>query len=157
MKWVLDNTVMSNFSLIHGVEWLVQLGERDFVTVEEAWQELQQGVKKKLLPDVDWGWLQVEKLTDIEKKRMLDLMPPLDLGEAACLSLAQHRRYGILTDDRLARRYARLLRIPLSGTLGLLKLLVDFDHLSMTEADEALERLIVLGYRSPINSLRELF
>lgn len=157
MKWVLDNTVMSNFSLIHGVEWLVQLGERDFVTVEEAWQELQQGVKKKLLSDVDWGWLQVEKLTDIEKKRMLDLMPPLDLGEAACLSLAQHRRYGILTDDRLPRRYARLLRIPLSGTLGLLKLLVDFDHLSMTEADEALARLIVLGYRSPINSLRELF
>ena len=156
MKWVLDNTVMSNFGLIRRADWLRQLGRSDFITVQEAWEELQAGIARDILPQNDWTWLQVEQLTAKENERVAEMTPPLDLGEAACLALAQSRGYGVLTDDRLARRHARLMGIPLSGTLGVLKLLADKGFVTFPMADEALRQLISLGYFSPIVSLKEL-
>ncbi len=156
MKWVLDNTVMSNFSLIERVGWLASLGDGNFVTVQEAWNELQQGLQKGILPVQDWEWLEIETLSELERADMADLIPPLDVGEAACLSLAWHRGYGVLTDDRLALCHARVLGVPLSGTLGILKLLVEGEYLSLSKADEALAMLTAMGYRSPIVSLKEM-
>ena len=156
MKWVLDNTVMSNFALVRRAVWLRQLGEGHVLTVQDAWNELQAGMAKGILPQDDWSWLPIARLTSTEKERLAQVMPPLDSGEAACLALAQSRGFGVLTDDRLARRYARLMGIPLSGTLGVLKVLVERKYITLSQADETLHQLIALGYFSPITSLKEL-
>jgi len=156
MRLVLDNTVMSNFALIGRIDWLRELWPDMLVTSEEAWAELQAGVRLGRIPDVDWSWLTILSLTGVECEARDELMPPLDRGEAACLALARSRGYAFLTDDRVARREARRLGVPISGTLGVLKSLVDEGYVSLEEANEALEQMIALGYHSPVRSLREL-
>jgi len=156
MKWALDNTVMSNFGLIERYNWLRKLGENNFLTVREAWDELQVGIEKGVIPQGDWSWLTIARLTETEHRQIMRIRPPLDLGEAASLVLAQQRGYGIMTDDRVARRYARLMAVPLSGTLGILKMLADLELITMPEADEALSQMIELGYFSPVTSLAQL-
>lgn len=48
------------------------------------------------------------------------------------------------------------MRIPISGTVGLLVRLVDLKRLSLSEADDLLARMIATGYRSPVASLSEI-
>jgi predicted nucleic acid-binding protein len=126
------------------------------VTSEESWAELQDGVRLGHIPETDWPWLIVLSLTTDERQVRDELMPPLDKGEAACLTLARSRGYAFLSNDRMARREARRLGVPLSGTIGVLKALVDEEKVSREEADEALRQMVALGYRSPVRSLSEL-
>jgi len=126
------------------------------VTSQEAWAELQTGIQLGRIPDSDWSWLIILSLTETECEACDELMPPLGEGEAACLALARNRSYAFLTDDRVVRREARRLGIPLSGTIGVLKTLVDERHISLEEADKTLQQMIVLGYRSPFESLGEM-
>ena len=156
MKWVLDNTVMSNFGLIERVEWLQRLGGKNFLTTREAWGELKVGIEKGAIPNSNWAWLDVVALTKAEREEIDKLVPPLDLGEATCIVVAYQRGYGVLTDDRVGRQYARLIGVSLSGTVGILKLLADTGIVTLREADEALEQMIVLGYYSPVDSLKQL-
>jgi len=156
MRLVLDNTVMSNFALVGRTEWLRKVWPGMLVTSEEAWAELQAGVRLGRIPDIDWSWLTVLPLTEVEREARDELMPPLDEGEAACLALARSRGYAFLTDDRVARREARRLGVPLSGTIGVLKSLVDEECVTLEEADEALQQMMALGYHSPVRSLSEL-
>jgi hypothetical protein len=80
----------------------------------------------------------------------------LDTGEATCLALAFTRRLILLTDDRDARRLAQLMKVPLSGTLGLLQLGVDEGFLDLPTANSLLAEMISRGYRAPIRTLQEL-
>lgn len=74
----------------------------------------------------------------------------LGAGEAACIALAYSRQYRFVTDDRLARRTARRLGVPITGTLGLLTALVDEQVPAQAGGDEILRHLIGHGYRSPV-------
>jgi predicted nucleic acid-binding protein len=66
------------------------------------------------------------------------------------------RGYGLLTDDRNARRTARDLGIAISGTLGSLERLVEKEILDIPQADFLLQEMIRKGYRSPVQSIREI-
>lgn len=156
MRLVLDNTVMANFALVQRADWLQELWPGMLVTPEEAWIELQAGIRLGRLPDADWSWLTILTLTEEEQSLRDQLMPPLDQGEAACLALAYNRGYALLTDDRVARREARRLGVPVSGTIGILKSLVDDERVPLNAADAVLQQMIALGYYAPIRSLREL-
>lgn len=153
MLLVLDNTVMSNFALVGRVDWLRRVWPGMLVTSSEAWDELQVGIRLGRILETEWSWLAVLMLTEAEREIRDELVPPLDEGEAACLTLAQSRGYGFLTDDRVARREARRLGVPLSGTMGVLKSLVHEGHVSLDEADMALQQMIAVGYRAPLQSL----
>ena len=156
MRLVLDNTVMSNFALIGRANWLRDVWPGMLVTSEDTWAELQTGVRLSRVPEADWSWLTVLALTEAERELRDELMPPLGEGEAACLALACRRGFAFLTDDRAARREARRRGVPLSGTLGVLKSLVDEGRVSLEEADKALQQMISLGYHSPVLLLSEL-
>lgn len=80
----------------------------------------------------------------------------LNAGEAACLAVAARRGYRVLTDDRDAREMAQQMGIPISGTLGILLLLIEQNSLTVAQADSLLNQLIILGYRFPVASLSEL-
>ena len=63
-------------------------------------------------------WIRVVPLQD---PRRADLLTDLDRGEAEVLALAQEIYAGlVIVDERLARRHAKRLGLPLTGTLGLL-------------------------------------
>ncbi len=156
MRLVLDNTVMVNFALARHTDWLKEVWPGMLVTPEEAWIELQKGIQLGRLPNADWSWRTILTLTEAERDLMAQWMPPLDQGEAACLALAFSRGYAFLTDDRVARREARRLGVPVSGTIGILKSLVDEGRVPLDAADAALQQMIAAGYYAPIRSLREL-
>jgi len=69
----------------------------------------------------------------------------LGRGEASCIACAALRKLRIFTDDRDARRIALGLHVPVSGTLGVLLLLVDAGILSLNEADRCLSQMIDSG------------
>ncbi len=156
MRLTLDTTVISNFALIGRTDWLRELWPGVLVTTRDAMAELQAGIRLGRVPEADYSWLTVLVLTEAERKLRDRLMPPLDVGEAACLALAQSRGYAFLTDDRVARRKARHWGVPLSGTIGALMSLIDEGYVSREQADLALQQMIALGYHSPVRSLDEL-
>ncbi len=66
----------------------------------------------------DAHWIQRMPLYD---PRRADLLTDLDRGEAEVLALAQELPADlVILDERLARRHARHLGLPLTGTLGVL-------------------------------------
>ena len=154
MRLVLDNTVMSNFALVERAGWLRAIWPSMLVTSSEAWDQLQVGIHLGRIPDTEWSWLAVLTLTEEERKVRDELVPPLDQAEAAGLALAQSRGCGFLTDDRVARREARRLGVPLSGTMGVLRSLVHEGQVSLDDAKVALRQMIAAGYRSPVKSLK---
>lgn len=157
MKTVLlDNTVLSNFAAIQRSDLLrIALGDQ-LATSQQAYDELQTGMRLGKLPTLDWSWLSVWTMVEVEQAHYSRFLKKLNAGEAACLALALNRGCRVLTDDRDAREYARNLRIPLSGTLGVLVRLIDTGTLCRSEADTLLEQMIAHGYRSPVVSLKEL-
>ncbi|HQY94333.1 MAG: hypothetical protein WAU00_10835 [Caldilinea sp.] len=153
---LLDNTVISNFSFIRRPDF-VRLALGDAVaTVQAAFDEYNRGVHLNRLPACDWNWLPILELTADEASLMARFASELGLGEASCIACAVSRSLRIFTDDRDARRAALELHVPVSGTLGMLLLLVDAGILSTDEADRYLSQMIASGYRSPLKSLTEL-
>lgn len=153
MLLVLDNPVLSNFALIERSALLTFLSPGQLVTVTDAWLEWQTGVELGHIPPCDLSWLAVLQLSAAERDLRDELMPPLDIGEAACLAVALSRGYALLTDDRMARREARRLGVPLAGTIGALISLVDDGYLTEHVANQILQQMIAAGYRSPLKSL----
>lgn len=75
--------------------------------------------------------LRQQSLTDSPWIKVMQLVHPqharayvgLDIGEAEVLALAEEKNAClVILDERKARRYARRLGVPLTGTLGLLLL-----------------------------------
>ena len=153
---LLDNTVMSNFAVVRRPSLLRTAFGEKLATPQQAFDELQAGVEARTLPVLDWTWLPVWTMGSSEMARYRQLFRSLNAGEAACLTMAVERGCRVLTDDRDARKLARHLQVPLSGTLGVLARLVDTDHLVIGEADRLLRGMIEAGYRSPVTSLRDL-
>jgi predicted nucleic acid-binding protein len=80
----------------------------------------------------------------------------VNAGEAACLAVAARRNGRFLTDDRGAHKLAAQLKIPVSGTVGILLRPVQIDALSLAEANRILNEMILKGYRSAIKRLDDL-
>jgi predicted nucleic acid-binding protein len=153
---LLDNTVMSNFAAIERPDVLHTAFGSRLATSQQAFDELQTGVRLGKLPSLDWSWLAVWTLGEDEVLHYHHLLSRLNAGEAACLAIALIRKCRILTDDRDAREFARHLKIPLSGTLGVLVRLIDLGVLNLDDADAFLSQMMTAGYRSPVTSLQDL-
>ena len=66
----------------------------------------------------DASWIETAALDD---PRRADLLSDLDRGEAEVLALAQERRARlVIIDEKLGRRHAQRLGLPLTGSLGVL-------------------------------------
>lgn len=153
---LLDNTVLSNFALIHHPEFLNQAFVEEIGTTEQVFQELKRGVELGRLPKSDWTWLQQLQLTDAEESQYRRLTMHLGVGEASCLAIAFQREYKIATDDKDARQWAMRLTIPFTGTLGILAILVKQQKITLIEGNSWLQQMIDTGYHSPMLKLDEL-
>jgi hypothetical protein len=153
---LLDNTVMSNFAAVERLDLLHTAFGSGLATSQQAYDELLAGVRLGKLPSLDWSWLPVWNVEEAEVPHYDRFLSSLNAGEAACLAMALNRDCRVLTDDRDAREFARRMKIPLSGTLGVLARLIDIGSLGLEEADALLSQMIAAGYRSPVTSLQDL-
>ncbi len=79
----------------------------------------------------------------------------LDAGETEVLLLAQQIQPDwVIIDERLARRIALAMELPLKGTLGLLLTAVQADLLAKEEALEDVQKLTASGIRIAPRLLR---
>ena len=107
--------------------------------------ELAEGrVRGIALPDPTLlPWTRVRVLAETA---LLQLATDLDRGEREVIALAKHAVDPLaILDDGLARRYARLLGIPFTGTLGVLLKAKTAGHLALVSP--VLDRLESLGFR----------
>ena len=153
---LLDNTVLSNFALVGRIELLTNALGGQVVTTPQVIDEFNDGVARGRVPETKLDWLEVLNLEAKEKTIFQGLLMRVNAGEAACLAVASLRNGRVLTDDRDARKLAAQLKIPISGTLGILLRLVQDNMLTLAEANEILEQMIAEGYRSPIEKLEDL-
>lgn len=152
---LLDTTVLSNFARIERLD-LLRLALPDAATTPQVLTELERGVAAGNLMTQAWDWLEVVRLTPYEKANLARIRLVLDDGEASCIAVALERKASLFSDDMDARRYARRQGISISGTLGVLSLLVKKQQLSLDKADDLLQAMITQGYRSPVSSLSDL-
>lgn len=154
--YVVDNTVLSNFARIEQVNWLrIALVSRSITTVTVS-QELRLGESLGIVPVCNWDWLPVVELTADEHELRTRLRTNMDAGEAECLAVALSRSGILMTDDRGARNMAKQYGVPVTGTLGALKILIDDGNMTVLRADEYLAKMIAQGFHSPVKSLSEL-
>jgi predicted nucleic acid-binding protein len=118
--------------------------------------ELLKGEELGVVPTVDWTWLPRVQLTPAEASRAQGFLQKLEMGESACLAVAEARGGFVLTDDLDARHFASALNLDFIGTLGVLDQLIQIEVLSIGRAEELLAVMIARGYRSPVRSLREI-
>jgi len=153
---LLDNTVLSNFALVNRIELLTKALGSQIATTPQVIDEFNVGVAKGRLPETKLDWLEVINLESEEETLFHELLIRVNAGEAACVSVASQRNGRILTDDRDARKLAAQLKIPVSGTLGILLRLVQIEALTLSEANEILGLMVTSGYRSPVEKLEDL-
>jgi hypothetical protein len=152
---LLDTTVLSNFARIGRLD-LLRAVLSNAATTPYVIDELKAGEVSGYLFDCDWEWLEIVKLSSTEEDHLTRIRRILGEGEASCIAVALERGGILFTDDGDARRYALRLGIPVSGTLGVLALLVKKGYLTLSEADDCLMKMIKAGYRSPVKSVSEI-
>jgi len=156
MTILADNTVLSNFAHIRRNELIQRAFIKEVITTEHVFQELEIGVRIGRLPSCNWKWLKRIKLTSPEETQFGHLSAHLGKGEASCLAVAVLRKYKLATDDKDIRQWAKRLKIPHTGTLGILAILVKMDVITLTDGNNCLRQMIDTGYHSPITELDSL-
>jgi len=157
MTVLLDNTVLSNFSLVRRPDLVRAAFVEQVGTTEQAFHEMQDGIAIGRIPACDWGWLSRLALTPVEQARFEVFQEHMGIGEASCLAMAKERGHKLATDDKDARRLARQLGIPLTGTVGILAILVKQGLISLADGDRFLNDMVASGYRSPLETLQDMF
>ncbi len=86
--------------------------------VREEFLSTEKETRRKILRDEAWI-----RIVELENPNRTGAFASLDQGEAQVLALAEEQNASlVLIDERKARRYAERLKLPLSGTLGVLLL-----------------------------------
>lgn len=165
MNVILNTTILSNFARVGRLDLLrLVFGEVHIST--DVYAEAQDGLAEGYdfyspLEDLIHApaskqWIHLTALTDQELRLFTDILGALHRGEASSIAIAATRGWAFLTDDALARRTARKLKITLSGTLGILVRAVQDRHLTLEEANALLAQMIDAGYYSLYDNLGEL-
>jgi hypothetical protein len=159
MVVIANNTVLSNFAFIDKLDILKSIFGKVFIT-PEIQCEVENGItegyafqlRTKLIIDTN-NWLLVTRLEQNEQKIFHNLKQKLDAGEASCIAIALERKWAFLTDDKRARRIAKLYNLRLSGTYGILDRAVKENLISKDEGNFLLQSMIENGYYSPAPKL----
>lgn len=150
---LLDNTVLSNFALAGRTDLVLRLWVETVCTTSSVRDEFGVAVAHGLVSADAWADLAVVTLTEEEALFAAKLPSRLGAGERTCLAVAAHRNGLLASDDLEARRAARDLEIPRTGTVGILIACVRLGYLSKNDANALLQEMIDLDYRSPVERL----
>ena len=156
MTVLLDNTVLTNFSIVQRPDLVRHAFTEPIGITPIIENELLVGVQTKQLIPCDWSWVTIISLTEVEQRRFKLLKRELGAGEASCLAVAVERGYKLATDDKEARRWAKRLGIPHTGTLGILVNVVHKNVIALSEGNQLLHQMIQTGYYSPVTDLADI-
>jgi len=162
MKVIVNNTVLSNFAFVNKLDLLKRIFGKLYIT-QEIQNEVDNGISEgyafqqrtKLMINTS-DWLLITNLEQNEQKFFYYLKQNLDIGEVSCIAIALERKWAFLTDDKRARRIAKLYNIKLSGTYGILDRAVKESLISKDEGNIILQKMIENGYYSPAPKLYDI-
>ena len=157
---VFDCCCISNFALSGSLYILESLYDKSAYITNFVSAEITRGIQqghndlKKVQAALDKGWLrEANVITQKEKSLCEALSVSLGLGEVASIAIAKSRGFIFSSDDRAARREARLLEVKLTGTINILKKAVTHEIIKLNEGNLFLAKMIKTGFYSPINNL----
>jgi predicted nucleic acid-binding protein len=153
---LLDNTVLTNFSLVDRLDLVLELWEGRCVTTSAVLAEYQAGVDIGRLKPAIWASLLELNLTEEEAAFAERLPVQLGAGERCCIAAAVYQDGRFASDDNLARREAQKHGVEVTGTVGILILNVQRGRLSLAEGNQLLVEMVAQGYRSPVKRLDKL-
>ena len=158
---VLDTTVVSNFASTDSISLLVAILESP-VVVPAVRDELERGLETgheyldTAVAALD-DQLPVRALSSQNEADLQNIHDRLDRGEAESLLEAIEHRGTLATDDLAARKVADQRDVPVTGSIGLLVLGIESDHLDGDTADEWLDTWRARrGYYAPVESVTEI-
>jgi len=160
-KWVFDTVALSNSLLSESMFVLRErYRKRGFITWQ-VYDEVSAGIseypKLKLIEDlIEDKTFKLVALSISQRKVLQGLIGHLGKGEASCIAFAKEQNATVVTDDRTARKQCSLMKIPFTGTVGILKASLVDGHLSLTLANEILHKMIEAGFYSPIRNLADI-
>jgi predicted nucleic acid-binding protein len=91
-----------------------------------------------------------------EREYFREMIAFLGQGEASCISFAKDRNAIVATDDRTARKQCANMKIPVTGTIGILKASVKDSLFTLEQANDVLYKMIASGFYSPVNSISDI-
>jgi len=153
---LLDNTVLSNFAVVGEKPLLLKLWPEQIGTTQAVLDEYRFAVQHNLLAAGVWDSLPIFRLNDEEREIANRFSPRLGVGERTCLAVAYNRSGVFASDDADARAVAKEMKIPVTGTLGILIRAVSQSLVSLPQANRLLCEMIAAGYRSPVDRLDAL-
>jgi predicted nucleic acid-binding protein len=151
--------VLSNFAFVDRLNLLQSIFQKAYVT-PEVYREVEAGIRdgyefqertRKIVEAQEW--VISTELNQRELYLYRNLMLRLGSGEASCLAIAKGRNWLFLTDDLNARKTAIQLDVRISGTIGVLRIAVEQELISIDEGNRLLHSMIDNGYFSPISDL----
>ncbi len=154
---LVDNTVLSNFVLADVLLLLKEFcGSQGRIT-PQVLAEFAEGVHQGILPAIALPWLQEVRLRQAQERVLFTrLQMQLGAGETSCLAIACVNRQSFLSDDMKARRIARTMGVPVSGSVGVLLQCIRAQRLTCAEGNSILKTFMAYGYFSPVQRLDEL-
>lgn len=167
MQVIANTTILSNFAeqrrldLLQRIWPVVHLPDQVYIEIQNGLQagyNFYDDLTRLVYPLHEEGWLHLTTLRGVEElESYAELQEYLHAGEAACLSVAFHRQWAFLSDDRAARAAANRLKVVVGGTIGVLVMLVRAEHSTMDEANGLLFSMRRAGYYAPVDALDALF
>ena len=160
-KWVFDTVALSNFLLSDTLFILEKRYRKCGFITWQVYDEVSAGIAEfpklklidKLIKDKTF---KLVALSLSQRKDFRELIGHLGKGEASCMAFAKEQNATVVTDDRAARKQCSFMKIPFTGTVGILKASLLDGHLSLSRADETLHKMIKAGFYSPIRSLADI-
>lgn len=150
---ITNATPLTNFALIGRPDLLLALWPGLICTTPDVLDEYLAGVAGGALPSGIWDKLSVIQLSTEEEVLMQSFSTRLGRGEQSCIAAASRRGGLLVTDDLDARRAARSLGIPITGSLGVLAAGVKAGLVDMKIGNMLLSKMITAGFRSPVDRL----
>ena len=160
-KWVFDTVALSNFLLSNSIFILAERYHKRGIITWQVYDEISAGIAEypelkqvdKLIEDKTF---KLVSLSRKEYQHFLQLIGHLGKGEASCVAFAKEQTAIVVTDDRSARKQCSVMKIAVTGTVGVLKASALDGYISLAQADESLRKMIEAGFYSPVRSIVDI-
>lgn len=160
-QWVFDTVVLSNFLISDSAHILEKRYKGQGVITIEVYDEISAGISqinqlKKIDMLIEKRVFSVYPLSMKEHDCFKEMLAFLGKGEASCIAFAKNRGAIVATDDRTAKKQCASMKIPVTGTIGILKASVQDDFITLEQANEVLTNMITAGFYSPVVSISDI-
>ncbi len=159
-RFVLDNTVVSNFSAVARMDILRERYGGQLMITREVLLEAEKGPHPETIRRaIDEGWIELRSLyADSEEHGVFVELRNrgFGLGEASSIAVCSTGgTWVFVSDDLDARREANRRGVGLVGTYGILAREVAMGKMGLAEGNGLLRRMIERGFRTHSDDLRD--